>query len=132
MGSGFENGWGRPLRVGGNCARAAYKILNEILIVAPCMHRLRDQPLPCQPLPCQPSVVPVVRESDRDLWTWMIDSIVHTWYASMEKQIQEAVNVVESYSDGYIVFFSSKPSSSNKVSSFAYGRKTIRSSRVLL
>ena len=30
---------------------------------------------------------------------------VHTWYASMEKEIQEAVNIAESYSDGYIVFF---------------------------
>ena len=62
----------------------------------------------------------------------MDDRFVHTWYASMEKEIQEAVNVAESYSDGYIVFFSSKPSSSNKVSSFAYGRKTIRSSQVRL
>ena len=60
------------------------------------------------------------------------DRFVHTWYASMEKEIQEAINVAESYSDGYIVFFSSKPSSSNKVSSFANGRKTIRSSRILL
>ena len=30
VGSGFENGWGRPLRVGALYARAAYKILNEI------------------------------------------------------------------------------------------------------
>ena len=35
----------------------------------------------------------------------MDDKFVHTWYASMEKDIQEAVNVAESYSDGYIVFF---------------------------
>ena len=60
------------------------------------MHQLRDQ------LPCQPSMVPVVREGDRDLWMWMIDLCIRTWYASMEK---EAVNVAESYSDGYIVFF---------------------------
>ena len=34
----------------------------------------------------------------------MDDKFVHTWYASMEKEIQEAANVAESYSDGYIFF----------------------------
>ena len=33
------------------------------------------------------------------------DRFVHTCYTSMEKEIQDAVNVAESYSDGYIVFF---------------------------
>ena len=34
------------------------------------------------------------------------DRFVQTWYASVEKEIQEVVNVAESYSDGYIAFFS--------------------------
>ena len=84
----------------------------------------RPAPVPAKRGPGRPRKRP--RPVDVD------DRFLHTWYASMEKEIQEAVIVAESYSDGYIVFFSSKPSSSNKVSSFAYGRKTIRSSRVLL
>ena len=84
----------------------------------------RPAPVPAKGGPGRPRKRP--RPVDVD------DRFVYTWYASMEKEIQEAVNVAESYSDGYIVFFSSKPSSSNKVLSFAYGRKTLRSSRVLL
>ena len=84
----------------------------------------RPAPVPAKCGPGRPRKRP--RPVDVD------DRFVHTWYASMEKEIQEAVNVAESYSDGYMVFFSSKPSSYNKVSSFAYGRKTIISSRVLL
>ena len=80
----------------------------------------RPAPVPAKRGPGRPRKRP--RPVDVD------DRFVHTWYASMEKEIQEAVNVAESYSDGYIVFFSSKPSSSNKVSSFAYGQKTIPSS----
>ena len=82
----------------------------------------RPAPVPAKRGPGRPRKRP--RPVDVD------DRFVHTWYASMEKEIQEAV--AESYSEGYIVFFSSKPSNSNKVSSFAYGRKMIRSSRVLL
>ena len=32
VGGGFDNGWGRPCCVGVQCTRAAYKILNVILI----------------------------------------------------------------------------------------------------
>ena len=62
----------------------------------------RPAPVPAKRGPGRPRKRP--RPVDVD------DRFVHTWYASMEREIQEAVNVAESYSDGYIVFFSSKPS----------------------
>ena len=49
------------------------------------------------------------------------DRFVHTWYASMEKEIRQEA-VAESYSDGYIVFFSSKPSSKCQASHTAERR----------
>ena len=57
----------------------------------------RPAPVPAKHCPSRPRKRP--RPVDVD------DGFVHTWYASMEKEIQEAVNVAESYSDGYIVFF---------------------------
>ena len=75
-----------------------------------------------RPAPGQPSVVPVVRESDRDLWTWMIDLCILGTHPRRKRSKKPTATLS----------FSSKPSSSNKVSSFAYGRKTIQSSRILL
>ena len=52
----------------------------------------RPAPVPAKRGPGRPRKRP--RPVDVD------DRFVHTWYASMEKEIQEAVNVAESYSDG--------------------------------
>ena len=57
----------------------------------------RPAPVPAKRGPGRPRKRP--RPVDVD------DRFVHTWYASMEKEIQAAVNIAESYSDGYIVFF---------------------------
>ena len=108
----------------------------------------RPAPVPAKHGPGRPRKRP--RPVDVD------DRFVHTCYASMEKEIQEDysphphnIPAAELHAlrgredilmDGSCQIlqrrlhrlFSSKPLSSNKVSSFTYGLKTIRSSRVLL
>ena len=51
----------------------------------------RPAPVPAMRGPCRPRKRP--RPVDVD------DRFVHIWYASIEKEIQEVVNVTESYSD---------------------------------